>query len=90
MGVAQVSSPGLRAEPPRHAARPQSGAIGSIQITDAEFAAIARYIHRETGIVITPAKRSMLVSRLSQRLRQLELADFRAYCAVLDSPGVRG
>ena len=86
MGASQVMSAGSRTEPPRPAARPQTGPGAQVQMSDVDFAAIARYIHRETGIVITPAKRSMLVSRLSQRLRKLDLPDFRAYSALLDSP----
>lgn len=62
------------------------GGVGAAQMGEAEFAAIARHIHRETGIVITAAKRSMLVSRLSRRLRLLGLDSFAAYAALLGSP----
>ncbi|WP_201744249.1 CheR family methyltransferase [Paragemmobacter ruber] len=54
-------------------------------MTDAQFAAITQRIHRETGIVIGAAKRSMLISRLAHRLRHLGLTDFAAYIRVLDS-----
>lgn len=56
-----------------------------LSLTEGEFVAIARLIRRETGIVITPQKRSMLVSRLARRLRALNLPDFAAYLRLLDS-----
>jgi chemotaxis protein methyltransferase CheR len=64
--------------------------LGAGVMDEADFAAIARHIHRETGIVISPAKRSMLVSRLSRRLRQLNLGDFAAYAALIASPEGEG
>lgn len=58
----------------------------SLALTDAEFGAISQRIHRETGIVIGAAKRSMLIARLAHRLRLLGLPDFAAYTRLLDSP----
>lgn len=58
----------------------------SATMTDADFAAFARLIHAQTGIVIGDAKRSMLVSRLSRRLRKLGLADFSSYRDLLERP----
>jgi chemotaxis methyl-accepting protein methylase len=46
-------------------------------MSDADFSAFASLIHDKTGIVINEAKRSMLVSRLSRRLRDLGLSDFQ-------------
>jgi len=54
-------------------------------MSDADFEAFTRLIHHQTGIVITDAKRSMLVSRLSRRLRKLGLADFSSYRRLLES-----
>ena len=54
-----------------------------LQMSDAEFSRISGHIHRETGIVISPSKRSMLVSRLSRRLRHLGLRDFAAYADLI-------
>jgi chemotaxis protein methyltransferase CheR len=54
-------------------------------LSDADFAAISGRIHRDTGIVIGEAKRSMLISRLARRLRQLALPDFATYARLLDS-----
>lgn len=55
-------------------------------IPSGEFARITELIHQETGIVIGPAKHSMLVARLSHRLASLGLADFHAYARLLDGP----
>lgn len=53
-------------------------------LSDADFVAVTRLIHHETGIYITAAKKSMLVSRLSRRLRSLGLTSFSDYLALLD------
>lgn len=55
-------------------------------IGDAAFAALARLLQDETGIVLTEAKKGLAVSRLSRRLRNLQLPDFDAYCALLSGP----
>jgi chemotaxis protein methyltransferase CheR len=55
-------------------------------LSDRDFAAISKRIHRETGIVIGEVKRSMLVSRLARRLRALGLPDFAAYARLLELP----
>lgn len=62
------------------------GGDTTFDLSDAEFTTISARIHRETGIVIGHAKRSMLISRLAHRLRHLGLADFGAYTRLLDSP----
>ena len=55
--------------------------------TDADFGTVAALIHRETGILITQAKKSMLVSRLSRRLRHHGLASFSDYVTLLEGRG---
>jgi chemotaxis protein methyltransferase CheR len=37
------------------------------------------FIHRETGIYLSPAKKTLLVARLARRLRELGLTSFEAY-----------
>lgn len=54
-------------------------------MSDADFNAFARVIHAQTGIVINDGKRSMLVSRLSRRLRKLGLSEFSEYRRLLES-----
>lgn len=60
-------------------------AASPTMMSDADFDAFTRLIHAQTGIVITDAKRSMLVSRLSRRLRKLGLPDFSSYRKILES-----
>ncbi|MGP9806152.1 CheR family methyltransferase [Paracoccus sp. NSM] len=63
-------------------ARDRSPAEGAL--SDADFDRVTALIHRETGILITHAKKSMLVSRLSRRLRHHGLASFSDYVALLE------
>lgn len=63
----------------------RGGALSAV-LSDADFVAVTGLIHRETGILITPAKKSMLVSRLSRRLRSLGLTCFSDYVALLHGP----
>ena len=57
------------------------------RFTDRDFQYLRQLVNRETGIVITPAKREMVYSRLSRRLRALNLADFEDYCHLLEEDG---
>ncbi len=56
-------------------------------LTDAQFAQLAKIIHADSGIVLTEAKRGLLMARLNRRLRTLGLSDYAGYCAFLDGPG---
>ncbi|MCU4651585.1 protein-glutamate O-methyltransferase [Roseibacterium sp. SDUM158016] len=56
-----------------------------VTMSDADFSAFSRLIHAETGIVMNEGKRSMLVSRLSRRLRAMGLDDFGAYRRLLET-----
>ncbi|MBN8219261.1 MAG: methyltransferase domain-containing protein [Spirochaetes bacterium] len=51
----------------------------TFQITDKEFDAIARLVYQRAGIHLTSVKKNLVVSRLSRRLRTLDLPDFTAY-----------
>ncbi len=53
------------------------------EFTDADFRCLQRLVTDHTGIVVTDAKRDMIYSRLSRRLRALGLARFADYCAHL-------
>jgi len=57
------------------------------QFTDRDFQYLRELVSRETGIVVTEAKRQMVYSRLSRRLRALNLKDFRDYCRLLEEDG---
>lgn len=50
------------------------------ELTDADFAFLARLVYKETGIVLASHKRDMVYSRLSRRLRALNLRSFNDYC----------
>jgi len=47
--------------------------------SDADFQDLARLAYRQAGIVLGENKRNLVYSRLSRRLRALNLATFRAY-----------
>jgi chemotaxis protein methyltransferase CheR len=48
-------------------------------ITDADFVLFQRLLEKETGIYLSQAKKSLLVGRLSRRLRELGLNNLRKY-----------
>lgn len=56
-----------------------------LMIGDRDFSALARLVHDESGIVLPVSKKGLVVSRLSRRLRELNLPDFRDYCRLLQS-----
>ena len=51
----------------------------SQSISDADFGLFQRLIEKEAGIYLAAAKKSLLVGRLSRRLRELGLSDLRKY-----------
>ena len=54
-------------------------------IDDVAFARLAAILHSECGIVLSDSKKSLAVSRLSKRLRQVGASDFSQYCDLLES-----
>ena len=54
-------------------------------LTDKDFNFIKNLVANNTGIVLSDAKRSMVYSRLSRRLRSLSINDFSSYCDLLKS-----
>lgn len=54
-------------------------------LTVQAFERIAAITVAEAGIILPDAKRAMVHSRLSRRLRALNLSDFEDYCALLES-----
>ncbi|MEP5729681.1 MAG: protein-glutamate O-methyltransferase CheR [Sulfitobacter sp.] len=49
------------------------------------FRAIADLAYRESGLTLVKEKSSMICSRLRHRLRDLDLPDFKTYCAFLQT-----
>jgi chemotaxis protein methyltransferase CheR len=56
-----------------------------LSIGDREFATLAKLVHDESGIVLADAKRGLVVSRLTRRLRDLGLRNFAQYCRMVQS-----
>jgi len=63
-----------------------AGTQGHYPFSEGDFAVIARRAQADFGLHLTEAKRELVYSRLSKRLRHLGLADFRAYCLLVESP----
>ena len=69
------------------ATQPLAGGIANYPFTDADFAVIARRAQADFGLHLTGAKKDLVYSRLSKRLRQLGLADFQSYCRLIEGTG---
>lgn len=52
-------------------------------MTDSDYKFLVEFIYQHIGIVITEEKRAMIYSRLSRRLRKLNLKSFKEYCKLL-------
>ncbi|HYD88808.1 MAG TPA: protein-glutamate O-methyltransferase [Vitreimonas sp.] len=59
---------------------------GEFAFTAGDFRRIASLMREQTGIYLPEAKATLVYSRLAKRLRQLGLATFDAYCALIASP----
>lgn len=58
---------------------------GSYVFSDADFGVIAKRAHQEFGLHLTEAKKDLVYSRLTKRLRQLGITDFRDYVRLLEA-----
>lgn len=61
--------------------------LAELSLSDKSFERIAARINKMAGIVLEPRKKQMIFSRLSRRIRALEVESFEAYLDLLDSPG---
>jgi chemotaxis protein methyltransferase CheR len=60
--------------------------IGGIkQVSDREFARFQSLIYRETGIYLSPVKRTLLAGRLCKRLRTFNLVRFSDYYELVEN-----
>ena len=57
---------------------------GQYPLSEEDFAALARFIHVQTGIFLPPAKRVLMQTRLSKRLRARGLDGFGAYRRLIE------
>lgn len=55
------------------------------EFTEKDFRHLAELTRERTGIVLSEAKRNLVYSRLSRRLRSLSMRTFRDYRALIDS-----
>lgn len=63
-----------------------SNPIKEFDLSEQEFQAFVRIAYDQTGIVLSDQKREMLYSRLSRRLRALEMSSFSEYRDLLTQP----
>lgn len=54
-------------------------------MSDADFEYISKTVYEECGIVLKEAKKDLVYSRISRRIRALKLANFRQYISYLDA-----
>ncbi|WP_433605372.1 CheR family methyltransferase [Dactylosporangium sp. CA-139114] len=59
------------------------------EITGADFAAISALLQQRTGIRLQPGKETLVMGRLSRRLRQLGIAGYDEYVRLLHAPDGR-
>ncbi len=65
---------------------PSHGSVGgSYVFSDADFGVIARRAQQDFGLHLTEAKKDLVYSRLTKRLRQLGMADFHDYVRLLEA-----
>jgi chemotaxis protein methyltransferase CheR len=67
-------------------ARPVMDAMSAWEISDQLFGKFRDLIYREAGIALTDGKKSLLISRLSGRLRELGLGTFDDYYRLVENP----
>ncbi len=64
---------------------PSPASTGSdFLLTDQDFARICQLIHARAGIALSAQKRQLVYSRLSRRLRELQLREFGSYLQLLE------
>ena len=59
------------------------GPAREFAFSDADFRSLAQYAYEQAGIALSDTNRNLVYSRLSRRLRALEMTSFREYRAYL-------
>ena len=72
------------AAPWGRASAPDWARAEPLPISDGEYSRFQRLVRQEAGISLTDAKRSLLVGRLTRRLRELGLSSFEAYYQLVE------
>jgi len=54
------------------------------ELTDNDFNRLRKLVAKHTGISLSDAKRTLVYSRLSRRLRELGLSQFKQYCEIIE------
>ena len=60
------------------------GTAHEFGFSDRDFEQVRRMIYERAGIALSPAKREMVYSRLSRRLRERGLENFQDYLSLLE------
>ncbi|MDH4027741.1 MAG: protein-glutamate O-methyltransferase [Nitrospirota bacterium] len=61
------------------------------EMSQEDFRRISEFVQKELGIMMPPAKRIMVQSRLQKRLRALRMSSYKQYCEYVFSPrGIEG
>lgn len=60
-----------------------------LPLTDREFEQFREFIYRNAGIALSPAKKALVVGRLSKRLKHHGLTSFSEYFRLLSSSGAQ-
>jgi len=69
---------------------PDAAVNSEFSFTDNDFERIRTLIHRHAGIALGAHKRQMVYSRISRRLRELQLPDFASYLARVEAAQAGG
>ena len=79
----------MSVDPDISGGRPPLGHAGPMRefpLSEKDYRYLAKVVYELSGIVLGPSKVNMVYSRLSRRLRELNLPSFRAYCKLLRDP----
>jgi chemotaxis protein methyltransferase CheR len=53
--------------------------IQQLELTDTEYQTIANFVHKESGINLLDGKKELIRARLTKRISQLEMKNFKTY-----------
>lgn len=62
-----------------------TGAPQAATLSAEEFGRLSKLVYSESGIVLSDSKKPLVISRLSKRLRLLEMSNFTQYLALVES-----